>query len=34
MYVPPPFDESRTEVLHDLITKHPFGTLFTHGKSG
>ncbi|WP_440534615.1 FMN-binding negative transcriptional regulator [Variovorax sp. YR566] len=34
MYVSPHFDESRTEVLHDLIAKHPFGILFTHGKSG
>lgn len=34
MYVPAHFNESRTEVLHDLIAKHPLGTLFTHGKSG
>jgi predicted FMN-binding regulatory protein PaiB len=34
MYVPAHFDESRTEVLHDLITQNPFGTLVTHGKSG
>lgn len=34
MYVPAHFDESRTEVLHDLIKKHPFGMLVTHGASG
>ncbi|HWW07296.1 FMN-binding negative transcriptional regulator [Collimonas sp.] len=34
MYVPNHFDESRTEVLHDLIKHHPFGILFTHGASG
>jgi transcriptional regulator len=34
MYVPAHFDESRTEVLYDLIAKNPFGILFTNGKSG
>jgi transcriptional regulator len=34
MYVPAHFDESRPEVLHELIAKSPFGILFTHGKSG
>lgn len=34
MYVPPHFEESRTEAIHDLIVKNPFGILFTHGKSG
>ncbi len=34
MYVPAHFDESRTEVLHDLILQHPFGMLVTHGASG
>ena len=34
MYVPNHFDESRTEVLQDLIKQHPFGILFTHGASG
>lgn len=34
MYVPPHFDEPRTEVLHDLIRQHPFGTLVTHGAGG
>ena len=34
MYVPAHFDESRPEVLHDLITRHPMGILFTHGRSG
>jgi len=30
MYVPSYFDENRAELLHDLIQKHPFGTLVTH----
>lgn len=34
MYVPSHFDEPRTEVLHDLIRQHPFGTLVTHGANG
>lgn len=34
MYVPAHFDESRTEVLHELIKHHPFGMLVTHGASG
>jgi transcriptional regulator len=34
MYVPPHFDESRKETLHDLITRNAFGSLITHGKSG
>lgn len=34
MYVPAHFDESRTEVLHELIQQHPFGMLVTHGASG
>lgn len=34
MYVPTHFDESRTEVLHDLIRQHPFGMLVTHGAGG
>ncbi|WP_211466403.1 FMN-binding negative transcriptional regulator [Collimonas silvisoli] len=34
MYVPTHFDESRTEVLYDLIQQHPFGILITHGASG
>jgi transcriptional regulator len=34
MYVPPHFDESRTDVLHDLIRQHPLGTLVTHGANG
>lgn len=34
MYVPAHFDESRTEVLHELIRQHPFGMLVTHGASG
>ncbi len=34
MYLPAHFDESRTEVLHELITRHPFGMLVTHGTSG
>lgn len=34
MYVPPHFDESRPEVLHDLIEHNVLGVLITHGKSG
>lgn len=34
MYLPPHFNESRTETLHARIAQHPFGTLITHGKSG
>ena len=34
MYVPTHFDESRTEVLHELIKQHPFGMLVTHGADG
>jgi transcriptional regulator len=34
MYVPDPFNESRTEILHAHITRHPFGTLITHGAGG
>lgn len=34
MYVPAHFNESRTDVLHSLIRRHPFGMLITHGESG
>lgn len=34
MYVPPHFDESRVDVLHDLIERNPLGVLFSHGRSG
>ncbi|TCS33064.1 PaiB family negative transcriptional regulator [Paucimonas lemoignei] len=34
MYVPAHFNESRPEVLQDLIKQHPFGMLVTHGASG
>jgi transcriptional regulator len=34
MYVPAHFDESRTEVLHGLISQHPFGMLVTNGAGG
>ena len=34
MYVPAHFDESRPEVLHDLISQHPFGMLVTNGAGG
>jgi transcriptional regulator len=34
MYVPAHFDESRAEVLHELIKQHPFGMLVTHGAGG
>ena len=34
MYVPSHFEEPCTEVLHELILQHPFGTLVTHGAAG
>lgn len=34
MYLPNHFNESRTDILHQCIAQHPFGTLITHGKSG
>lgn len=34
MYVPPHFDESRPEILFDLIEANPLGILFSNGKSG
>ncbi len=34
MYTPPHFDESRPEVLHDLIVAHPLGALVTLTSAG
>ena len=34
MYVPAHFEEERTEVLHDLISRNPFGILVTHCTEG
>jgi len=34
MYVPDPFNEPRTGILHAHIARHPFGTLITHGAGG
>ncbi len=34
MYVPAHFSETRTDVIRDLIERHPLGTLVTNGKSG
>ena len=34
MYVPSHFEEKRTEVLHDLISRNPFGILVTHCADG
>lgn len=34
MYVPTPFKESRTEVLHELIKTRPFGVLVIYGENG
>ena len=34
MYVPAHFEENRPEVLHQLITDQPFGTLVTTGPNG
>ena len=34
MYVPRHFEESRIEVLYDLIRSHPLGALIVHGDQG
>ncbi|WJF91778.1 FMN-binding negative transcriptional regulator [Paraburkholderia bonniea] len=34
MYLPAHFEENRPEVLHRLMTEHPFATLVTHSPSG
>jgi len=34
MYVPPHFDESNAEVLHELMRKRPLGMLIKHGAAG
>ncbi len=34
MYNPPHFEETRAEVLHDLVAAHPLGTLVTLGSAG
>lgn len=34
MYTPSPFEESRLDVLHALIARHPLATLVTHGAAG
>lgn len=34
MYIPAHFAETRFEVLHDLIRRHPLGILVTHGAAG
>ncbi|HEV3143534.1 MAG TPA: FMN-binding negative transcriptional regulator [Gemmataceae bacterium] len=34
MFTPPHFEESRAEVLHDLIRRHPLATLVTLSKDG
>jgi len=34
MYLPAHFEESDPRVLHDLIARHPFGTIVTHGANG
>ncbi len=34
MYVPPHFEETRTEALHALIHEHPLATLVTLGRDG
>lgn len=34
MYLPSYFEESRTEVLHELVSQYPLGILFTNGKNG
>lgn len=34
MHIPAVFAETRTEVLHDLMVKHPLGILITHNSQG
>ncbi|WP_158938412.1 FMN-binding negative transcriptional regulator [Burkholderia sp. S171] len=34
MYIPAHFNESRKDVMHELIVQNPFGSLITNGKSG
>lgn len=34
MYLPAQFEESRTEVLRELMREHPFATLVAHGADG
>lgn len=34
MYIPKAFEETRIDVLHDLMTAHPFGCFVTLGKEG
>ena len=34
MYIPEPFREARTEILHDLIRQHSFATLISQGERG
>lgn len=34
MYLPPHFEETRLDVLHDLIEKAPLGILVTNGQAG
>ncbi|TCW30761.1 FMN-binding negative transcriptional regulator [Gulbenkiania mobilis] len=34
MYLPAHINESRTEVLHECIARHPLGTLITYGQNG
>jgi len=34
MYIPAHFAESRPEVLHELVRRHPLGMLVTHGAAG
>jgi len=34
MYLPADFEESRPQVLHELIARHPLGVLVTHGDGG
>ena len=34
MYIPKSFNESNTEVMHDLIRAHPLSTLVTNSSTG
>ena len=34
MYLPAHFEETRPDVLHDFVRRHPLGLLVTHGAAG
>jgi len=34
MYLPHPYEETRPQALHEVLTRHPLGMLVTHGSQG